>query len=151
MWKLPVYSLLVFILSAPAISLAADTRVTCPNGHVQYTPCTGKSLIVKRSVKRRITRISTPAKAASPVNIEQSSFKKISSKEGLWQAYLDGPGNVLVKLLITKNDSLIESRNLGTVQRSATERPSKVSYKGPIPMEAGWDWRLVNIPIESDI
>ena len=127
------------------ISSVNAERLTCPNGTVQYTPCSAqqnvKIIKSKSTIQRRL-----PGSTAQ-TSVLGKTFRRISTAQGLWEGFVAGAGTTHLKLVFMKDGSVLETRYIGSVTRKSAERPTKFKFISTLPGESDWSWQIVALTV----
>lgn len=137
--------LLVAVCILFCISSVNAERLTCPDGTVQYTPCTAQQNVKitrsKNAIHRRIPGSTTQT------SVLGKTFRRISTAQGLWEGFVAGSGTTHLKLVFMKDGSVLETRYIGSVTRKSAERPTKFKFISALPGESDWSWQIVALTV----
>lgn len=138
--------LIAFALVLPFASVSAE-RITCPNGIVQYLPCSPEQRKAERIAGKSMTIARPrPQTARAPHNtakVLKKSFRQLSSSLGRWDGYVSGRGKVHLQLVLLKQGRILASRYIGSVFQKYKEKPTKFTFKSSLPTEHGWSWKII--------
>ena len=136
-------SKLILLLAVLCLTQTATAdRTTCPDGTVQYTPCSEAQLNAKP--KYTTPRRVRPVKYSTPAGkVLHKKFVRLSTVKGLWQGFVASIGTTHLKLVFLKNGTVVETRYIGSVTRKSHERPTKFKFISSIPRDAGLSWQIV--------
>lgn len=83
------------------------------------------------------------AHQAVPPEVIRERFQRLSDTQGLWRGYIRGEGPIELLLIVRNKGRNVTTRYIGSVIRDRHERPTSFAYRGHIPKNGKWSWRIL--------
>jgi hypothetical protein len=120
------------------------TRRVCSNGTVSHSSCPedfSTSLYGSRSAgasaQTAVGGTPSSAKIVEPVLIKHRGGM------GLWKGHIRGQGKVRLILAISRDGTVVEHREMGSVEVSLSEKPTRFNFQSSLPSGDAWTWQIL--------
>jgi hypothetical protein len=125
---------------------ASAERKVCSNGYVSHSSCPDDFPISIYGNGSRSSLGNAGVAAPSPpssAKVIEPQLVRNPSGRGLWKGHLSGDGKVRLVLEIQRAGQVTELREMGSVELSSTDKPTRFNFQSMLPMGEGWSWKVL--------